>query len=230
MYTRRFLSSVLWSRFGAPIRALRGPRIPPASNVDYWDGQVSGFFAPRLGGTVPVDARNRIIETLLRHHLPSAKSALDIGCAGGTLATVLLGGEFDTYCGVDISKHSVEAARQNVNDPRALFAQGTLEEFQPARQFDVIVLSEVLYYVEFPRVVDALLRYANFLNPDGAFCISLNLHPQGTAIQRVLAPRLSYVNGLLYQEKARMDTRFRPNRERPLTHTFLATVRKEVAH
>lgn len=45
--------------------------------------------------------------------------------------------------------------------------------FQPKHKFDVVVFSEVLYYVEYMKVID---QYLSHLNPHGVMIISI-FHP-----------------------------------------------------
>lgn len=223
----RTVRGLYWSRLGGPLRALRGTAVPPPNDAAFWDAQVKGFFAPRLGGTFSVDARNNLIAMLVKYELPTAQSALDFGCAGGTLAPVLLSRGFSRYVGIDISQHAIAHAREHIADPRATFEVGVVEQYSGSSPVDLIVLSEVLYYLDFATVGETVLRLVKHLSPNGLLCVSLNLHPKSQAIQRVLrASPLDYVRGVLYQEKTGMDTRTRPNAERPPYHTFLLRPRR----
>lgn len=213
---------IYWSWLGAPARAIRGTAVRPPTDGAYWDAQVSGFFAPRLGGTLQIDTRNEIIAMLIRHKSAPVRSVLDIGCAAATLAPVLFAHGVERYLGVDISNHSIEAARTAVKDPRAEFRQGTVEGFTSEERFDLIVLSEVLYYIDFQTIDVAIRKHARHLTPSGLMCISLYLHPKSRAIQRKLVRLGEYVAGFVYQEKVSMDTHTRYiSQERPPFHTFL---------
>jgi len=56
---------------------------------EFWDQALSTWAKPYLGGTFTVDSRYALTLTLLHHFCPRAKSLLDMGCAGGTLAQFL---------------------------------------------------------------------------------------------------------------------------------------------
>jgi SAM-dependent methyltransferase len=140
---------------------------------------------------------------------------------------VLLDRGFTSYFGVDISAHSIRTAREwNRETPGAKFTQGTIEPFEhpqgEATRWDVVVLSEVLYYLDLRHVRQLLVERASLLSADGVFCISLNLHPQGRAFQREISPVLEYLGGFIHQVKTQMDDQVRENCERAIFHTFAA--------
>lgn len=216
---KHLFSELYWSPLGAPLRVLfPKPPVPP-SNTAHWDSEVSGKFAARLGGTLSIDQRNHTIATLLAHSGVVVRSVLDIGCAGATLRNELP--YFAKYMGVDISQHALGAAR--AQHPTCDFDHGTVESFVPTQLFDVIVLSEVLYYTDYRDVVANVQRYLQYLNPGGVLCISLNLkNPKARAMERALKSALRYVSGFIYQEKVSMDSVVRKDCARPLYHTYLA--------
>lgn len=217
------LPEIYWSRLGAPLRAIFPKRQPPASDKAHWNHEVSGARAARLGGTPSVDLRNEMIGTLLRHKAGELASVLDVGCAGGTLFPVLQRLGCSRYVGVDISEVAVAQAAATHRDTEASFVEGTVQSYKAHSSFDVVVLSEVLYYVDFEDIVQHVFRYFGYLNPGGILCISLNLrNPKGRAIHRTLKRHLRYVSGFIYQEKTELDGEVRRNRQRPLFHTFLA--------
>jgi 2-polyprenyl-3-methyl-5-hydroxy-6-metoxy-1,4-benzoquinol methylase len=100
-------------------------------------------------------------------HAPRGGEWLDIGCRDATLTK-----HFSTFAqkitGVDIDPIALEHARKNL--PEGEFLQlnllGDWTELQD-RQFDVIVCSEVLEHVYFPKAV--VERIAAHLRPGGVF-------------------------------------------------------------
>jgi 2-polyprenyl-3-methyl-5-hydroxy-6-metoxy-1,4-benzoquinol methylase len=151
------------------------------------------------------------------------RSVLDLGCAGGTLLPVLQERGVQSYIGVDISHAALAEARRAY--PSAEYQVGTVENFHSTKSFDLIVLSEVLYYLDFRYVVANVRRCSELLVPGGMLCISLNLrNPKARAIQRKLESQLQYIGGFLYQEKSQIDDRLQRNRECPPYHTFLARI------
>lgn len=232
-FSRHLLSELYWSRVGAPLRQLLPKATRPPEDRKFWDAQVSGpLFSKRLGDTLSIDTRNQTIAMLLKHNFPHGRIALDIGCAGGTLAPVLVRQrDYFRYVGVDISRAAITDARLrarewNLGGRQVEFQEGTAESFVTVEGFDLIILSEILYYVGFSNVLPVLQRLFWNLRPNGIFCISLNLgNPKSRAIQRLIAPHLDYIAGTIQQEKTAMDDRQRTNRERPAYHTFLARMK-----
>ncbi|MBS0328223.1 MAG: methyltransferase domain-containing protein [Proteobacteria bacterium] len=218
----KIITQLYWSAFSGPLRSVWRRPHPPASDTRYWDGQLSGKFASRLGHSLSIDTRNEMIAQLVGHQMKSPKSVLDIGCAAGSLSAVLLSRGFESYVGVDISPLAVETATKANRDPRVSFELGTAQKFETEKRFDLIVMSEILYYVDIEDIAAVIRTQLARLTPKGALCISLNLHPKSQAIQRVLGGMLRYVSGFMYQEKTGFDSKIRDNRERPLYHTFLA--------
>lgn len=71
-------------------------------------------------------------------------SALEVGCSIGVL-TRLLSPRCVRLLAVDASSTAIEAAR-STNDPNVIFLVANLPDEFPKGTFDLIVLSEVLYY------------------------------------------------------------------------------------
>jgi predicted TPR repeat methyltransferase len=96
------------------------------------------------------------------------RRAVEIGCSIGEL-TARLAPWCDALLGVDIAEAPLQLARaRNAGAPQVAFARMTLPDERPQGRFDLIVLSEVLYY--FGR--DDLRRVADWvrqaLEPEGA--------------------------------------------------------------
>lgn len=73
-------------------------------------------------------------------------TAVEIGCANGELSAVLVP-SCDQYLGIDVVEPPLEQARlRNAATPNIRFERMTLPGEIPAGRFDLIVLSEVLYY------------------------------------------------------------------------------------
>ena len=73
-------------------------------------------------------------------------TALEVGCSIGIL-TRLLSRRCDSLLAIDASPTAIEAARSaNENDANVSFRVATLPAEFPEGSFDLIVLSEVLYY------------------------------------------------------------------------------------
>lgn len=96
-------------------------------------------------------------------------SVLDVGCGEGTMADYLLPSQKMHYVGLDISKEAILLAKKKRGPPMK-FVHGTAHLFSPMHKFDVIIFSEVLYYVEYEKVIN---QYLGYLNPGGIIVISI---------------------------------------------------------
>ena len=74
------------------------------------------------------------------------RSAAEVGCAIGEL-TAVLAPSCDAYLGVDVAEAALaQARRRNADAPHVRFERLAFPDEAPAGSFDLIVLSEVLYY------------------------------------------------------------------------------------
>ncbi|BCW88469.1 Trans-aconitate 2-methyltransferase [Alphaproteobacteria bacterium SO-S41] len=114
---------------------------------------------------------------------------LDIGCGAG-VTEQLLRPWYAGYHGVDFSDNAIEKARIGAPES-ATFSAGDARTFVPARQYDLIIMCEVLEY--FPDIEEQMRRYAAYLAPGGAFILSMwasrRSHPSWAAVERVLKVR-----------------------------------------
>ena len=111
--------------------------------------------------------RDKYQDTLAALEGRRFRSGLEIGCASGELSAVL-SPACDAYMGVDIAEEPLRQAR--IRNPEATFRRLTLPDETPQGRFDLIVLSEVLYYFS-PKDVVRLARW-----------VTAALEPGGTAI------------------------------------------------
>lgn len=97
-----------------------------------------------------------------------ARNALEVGCGQGTL-TGHIEARAHEVVGVDISSQAVARARERFKDkPNVSFeAKDLLAPSFPDRSFDLIVCSEVLYYLPLERLDDVAGRLVSSLEPDG---------------------------------------------------------------
>jgi predicted TPR repeat methyltransferase len=117
---------------------LRGP--------DYFETLYAGSPDPWRVASSDYEARKYAASLAA---LPAARyrSALDVGCTIGVL-TRLLSERADRVVGVDVSAAAVEAAMARCADlPHVSLATLQVPQQWPAGDFDLIVLSEILYYL-----------------------------------------------------------------------------------
>jgi 2-polyprenyl-3-methyl-5-hydroxy-6-metoxy-1,4-benzoquinol methylase len=124
-----------------------------------WDFLKSSAEMPRYG----------VIASYCRSAGPEA-SVFDIGCGIGLLLEWLPRHGNLRYFGIDVSDVAIRQARENAR-ARASFEAADPVIFDPGERFDVVVLNEVLYYVERPELL--LDRCAGFLRPGGVIVISM---------------------------------------------------------
>src|SRR5437870_5493416 len=92
-------------------------------------------------------------------------SILDLGCGTGNTVAVLA--DYTYYEGVDLSAVAISKARKRYANTKTTFVVANIIDFQPQSQFDVIVLSEVIYYIKLADVGNFLRRYKRSLKDGG---------------------------------------------------------------
>ncbi|WP_338403778.1 bifunctional PIG-L family deacetylase/class I SAM-dependent methyltransferase [Cellulosimicrobium arenosum] len=106
--------------------------------------------------------REVLLATLPR---PRFRAALEIGCSTGVL-TVAIETRADRVVGVDIADAPLEIARRRVGSGVKLLRLDTPDQW-PEGRFDLVVLSEVLYYYGREDLDRALDRAVGSLTDDG---------------------------------------------------------------
>lgn len=95
------------------------------------------------------------------------KRALEVGASIGVF-TEMLAPYCDELLAVDASERAVTLARERLSGrEKVRVEQRTLPEEMPGRSFDLIVASEVLYYLPQETVLLALRRFEEELAPGG---------------------------------------------------------------
>jgi SAM-dependent methyltransferase len=95
------------------------------------------------------------------------RSAFEPGCSIGEL-TALLAPRCDQLLAIDVAPTAIARARDRCREfPNVQFLMADLEQFEPHRAFDLIVLSEIGYYFDRPRLEAILRRLASTLSEDG---------------------------------------------------------------
>lgn len=103
-----------------------------AATDDPWNFRTSGYEQEKFAATRAALPR------------PRYASALEIGCGNGELARHLTL-TCATYTGLDAVETALAAARRAV--PEGRFHRAMLPEGLPAGSYDLIVLSEILYFL-----------------------------------------------------------------------------------
>ncbi|MCB1313074.1 MAG: class I SAM-dependent methyltransferase [Sedimentitalea sp.] len=114
-----------------------------AGSVDPWNFRESAYEQAKFAATRDALAR------------PRYAACLELGCGNGELARHVAP-LCDRYVGVDAVEIAVAEARRAV--PAATFLTGVLPEDLPAGSFDLLILSEVLYFFESDAIRDLARR------------------------------------------------------------------------
>lgn len=110
--------------------------------------------------------RDKYIATLAALPRPHYASALDVGCSIGVF-THQLCPRCDTVIGLDVVPSVLEAARVRCADcPNARFLLAAVPGAWPDGKFDLIVLSEVAYYLDRADLARLVARVEGALLPD----------------------------------------------------------------
>ena len=133
--------------------------LPPAyferlygENADPWNFATSEYEAEKYRQTLSA--------------LPRARygNAFEIGCSIGVL-TAQLAGRCGHLLSVDVSEDALRQARERcANLPNVAFEKRAVPAEYPDRSFDLTVLSEVGYYLNFPdlaRLADLIAAHTN---------------------------------------------------------------------
>lgn len=123
--------------------------------------------------------RYDFIEQLRIKYKP-AGSILDLGTGEGILLERIHNSPYSCidYHGIDQSKEAISIAKSKILHAQCeRFTCGDIRDLSLVRSesYDLIVFSEVLYYLPNPRrdSVELMQRYEDFLNEDGLFLVSI---------------------------------------------------------
>ena len=201
------------ARKGARVAADVGRRIgvlphqPERWSSDEWtDAYGSGRL--EYYGTLDELARYSLLVGYVGFFFPpgpdrSAPRVLDVGCGTGLLRARLDGTGVGDYVGVDLSPTAVEAAERR-RLPRSRFVVGDAAALDLGR-FDVVVLNEMLYYVD---DVDGFFeRLCDLLEPSGLLLVSMWRHAGDRSLWRSVDERFPLVD--------RVEARNRANEVNP---------------
>lgn len=162
------------------------PHQPERWSTDQWtDAYGSGQL--EYYGTLDELARYSLLVGYVGFFFPPGTERrpprlLDVGCGTGLLRARLQGTGVGDYLGVDLSPTAVSTAeRQGLPDSR--FVVGDVTTMDLGR-FDVVVLNEMLYYVE--DVAAFLDRLGDLLEPSGLLLVSMWRHAGDRSLWRTV--------------------------------------------
>lgn len=137
-------------------------------SADPWDYETSAYEAEKYARCLALLPPRRFAR------------ALEVGCSIGVMSESIAR-RCDSFLGLDFAPTAVERARAR-RIPGAHFEVGAVPEAWPEGNWDLIVLSEVLYYLP-PEKLDAVIRQVvDSLAPDGACLVAGYLGPTETTL------------------------------------------------
>ena len=120
--------------------------------IDPWQFRTSEYERAKYQATLAALTKSKYV------------AALEVGCSIGVL-TRLLAPRCKNLLAIDTSATAIAAARSE-NDPNIQFRVATLPKEFPTQSFDLIVLSEVLYYFTVPDLDRVALSCTEALAPE----------------------------------------------------------------
>lgn len=138
---------------------------------DPWDYRTSAYEAAKYAATLAALTR------------PRYASAIEAGCSIGVLSA-LLAPRCDRFLAVDLVGRAVQKAALRLGPhPGARATRARLPEGWLQGRYDLIVLSEMVYYLK-PSDIDALARFVARDAAIGAECVMV--HYQGDTDTEIL--------------------------------------------
>lgn len=175
-----------------------------AASADYFDGLYQDQD--------PFGYRSRWYETrkrdILLATLPRARFSRgwELGCSNGE-TTRGLAARCEALLATDVSEQAVSLARQRVGDRSNVeIVQARHPQQWPSGSFDLIVLSEVGYYLMPADLADMIERIQDALVPDGLFVACHWRHPfeqahqDGNEVHAQISTRLSLPLAYRYED------------------------------
>lgn len=118
-----------------------------------------------------------LLDAILKGHLSSVKSVLDLGCGEGRNGVYFIREGYD-YLGIDKDASTlrlIEYLSDSFPSSKATFAENTIQEVNLDRKFDLIVCSRTLHFAndkaDFYSMWAAIV---NHVNPDGLVYLSMD--------------------------------------------------------
>lgn len=102
--------------------------------------------------------------------IPNAESGLDLGCGEGVF-TKLYKRKIKNLSACDISPTAIERAKENV-DGVNFFVQDMTQKFDMKERFDMVLINEVLYYINPKKWKQMSENIYGLLKPKGKLLVT----------------------------------------------------------
>lgn len=157
---------------------MTAPRLPDS----FFDAMYADTEDPWGFGTRWYEQRKYAL-TLAALPARRYRSAFEPGCSLGIL-TAQLATRCDTLLATDVSEAALRAATERLSDaPHVDIQKWALGDEWPQRSFDLIVFSEVCYYLEPTTLVSVLASATVALEPSGTLLAAHWRHPVAEYLQ-----------------------------------------------
>ena len=159
----------------SPWRALRWElanfrNVVLGNRRDSWDALYEAGDYGQLVATAP-EPRHYLIAGITRNRFPEGFRMLDVGCGPGVMYPLIAGPRV-SYVGIDVIDKIIQDCQKRFSgDERCEFKTCGLEEYQAAEKFDVIVMTELLYYLPIESIDGLFHRAQSFLRNDASIII-----------------------------------------------------------
>ncbi len=104
-------------------------------------------------------------------------NVLDLGCGPGNTANELAANVYEHYIGVDISGAALaKAVKRSEDNGRAgknSFINSDFLNYEPDRDFDIILFRESMYHIPYGQVLPILRKFSKNLKSTGVFIVRL---------------------------------------------------------
>jgi predicted TPR repeat methyltransferase len=127
--------------------------------------------------------------------------------------------------GIDISSYAIARAGEREFDMSTQFTACELSAYSTAERFDAIVFNEVLYYLDPEEAGRQVVRFGEFLSPDGVLIVSLKEDPKSRAILRRITRDACVLSGLTYQQQTPARFGWRNRRDAKMPAYLLLALR-----
>ena len=146
--------------------------LPPS----YFDAVYARDPDPWAFATSPYE-RDKYAATLAALPAATYAEALEIGCSIGVF-TAQLAARCASLCAIDPAAAALDLARRRCASlPHVKFAQMSVPDAWPAGRFDLVTLSEVVYYLDAPDVATLATRLRDGVRPGGTIILVHFIEP-----------------------------------------------------
>ena len=133
---------------------------------------------------------------------------LDLGCGPGTLATSVDRNKVRSYVGVDISTEAITYAQKRA-DEHTRFEQHDIESWRSDETFDLIVITEALYYVNSMSRLSFLRRCVQRLAANGCILVTAVEPDRFTSMFAAITSHFEVLEDQTFSEGHRRAVLFR---------------------